>query len=298
MALSINNFIEDSAVIDALADEQTRLIMIIGGSDTGKTTLIESIADFLSARTDVGIVDLDMGQSHIGLPSTIAWGKLTGGFKNWDHISVEDFYFAGTITPFGSLVSAVVGAKLITDRAAASVGKVIVDTSGLIAEDVGRVLKQNKIDILRPDMVLALERSGELGHILDVFRFHDIPRIHRLRVPMQIKAKSFAKRSGHRLSKVKAYFAHSEIIEISIGDVGLRFTGEQLSLDPAILRNRLVSFRDKMNIDFDLGVIEGIKQAENKLLIRTPSQRAAICASIVIGKTELDMTTYILKDRH
>src|SRR5512143_4154216 len=124
--MTIEDFIEDSSVIEVLSDVRNRLIMVIGGSDTGKTTLIEFLADFLSAKTKVGIVDLDMGQSHIGPPTTIAWGRVSGRFRDWKDIPVEDFYFTGTVTPFGSLVPSVAGAKLITDRALSSVRKVIV----------------------------------------------------------------------------------------------------------------------------------------------------------------------------
>ncbi len=294
--MTIEDFIKDSSAIEALSDTGNRLIMVMGGSDTGKTTLIEVLSNFLSAKTKVGIVDLDMGQSHIGPPTAIAWGKVTGGFRDWNDIVVEDFYFTGTVTPFGSLVPSVVGAKLMTDRALSSVRKVIVDTTGLIAEPAGRVLKQNKIDIISPDIVLALERSEELGHILNAFTFNKIPRIFRLSVPLQIKTKSVAKRTEYRFRRIKDYFAHSEVIEVPIAEVGIRFTKEPLHFTLSGLRNRMVSFRDKGNRDLALGFITGIKSKENYFLIRTPADKAGKFSSVVIGKAEIDMTNSVLKD--
>lgn len=294
--ITIEDFIRDSPVIEALEDAKNRLIMVIGGSDTGKTTLIEFIAAFLSARTKVGIVDLDMGQSHIGPPTTVAWGKIEGGFRGWPAIRTEDFFFTGTVSPVGSLVPAVVGAKLMTDQALSSVSKVIVDTTGLIAEPAGRILKQNKIDILCPDVVLALERSEELGNILDVFRFHKIPRIYKLHIPRQIRTKSISKRAGYRFMKIRDYFADSETLEIPLGEVGVRFTRE-LRFRRALLKNRVVSFRDKKNRDSALGVITGIKIKENRLMIRTPLEGAENFSSVVIGTAELDMANSTLRDR-
>lgn len=55
--------------------------MILGGSDTGKTSLVEYIANLLVSKFKVGIVDCDMGQSHIGPPTTIAWGRVGNGLK-------------------------------------------------------------------------------------------------------------------------------------------------------------------------------------------------------------------------
>lgn len=40
---------------------KNRLIMVTGGSDTGKTTLTRCIAHLLAQEGEVGIVDLDMG---------------------------------------------------------------------------------------------------------------------------------------------------------------------------------------------------------------------------------------------
>ncbi len=295
--MTIEDFIKDSSVIDALSDPRNRLIMVMGGSDTGKTTLIECLAGFLSTGTETGIVDLDMGQSHVGPPTTVSWGKVAGVFRDWNDIAVEDFYFTGTVTPFGSLVPSVVGAKLMTDRALSSVTKVVVDTTGLIAEPAGRVLKQNKIDIISPDVVLALERSEELGHILEAFRFNKLPRIVRLRVPSRIRTKSLARRAEYRFRRIQAYFAHSEVIEIPMAEIGKRFTKEPLRSTMTGLKSKVVSFRDKGNRDLALGVITGIRPKEDSLLIRTRLEKGKKFSSLVVGKAELDLTNSVLKDR-
>ena len=270
--------------------------MAMGGSDTGKTTLIECVARFLSKHTPLGIVDLDMGQSHIGPPATVAWGKIEEGFGEWSEIVVEDFYFTGTTTPFGSLLPSVAGAGLITGRALSSCKKVVVDTTGLIAEPVGRILKQFKIDLLCPDIVLALQRSGELSHVLEAFRFHKRPRIFRLPVPAAVRAKSPARRGRYRFEKMKKYFMRSRTLELSEEDAGIRFTHEPLHFGLRDLKHRIVSFRDEKNIDIGLGFIEGIKAREKRLLVRTPVSGVKF-ASIVIGKVVIDMANARLVDK-
>lgn len=297
----IEDFIEESSVIDELSDHKNRLILVMGGSDTGKTTMVECFADFLSRKKNTGIVDLDMGQSHIGPPTTIAWGKVTDGFSHWKEVGVEDFYFTGTVTPFGSLLPAVVGAKLMAEKALSSCKKVIVDTTGLIAEPAGRVLKQFKIDILSPDIIIGLERSGELGHILDAFMSDKHPKVFRLPVPPQVKTKAIVRRSQYRFEKIKGYFAHSKTLIVHLEDVGLRFTREPRRETSGFgltgLKHRIVSFRDENNRDIALGFIEGVRTREKTLLIRTPLDGDKRFSALVIGKTELDMANSLVRDR-
>jgi hypothetical protein len=51
--------------------------LFLGAPDTGKTTLIEALAVRLANDHTVAIVDADIGQSHIGPPTTVGWAKLT-----------------------------------------------------------------------------------------------------------------------------------------------------------------------------------------------------------------------------
>ncbi len=93
----LENFIKEPIILREIQNPHVRLVMVIGMSDTGKTALIECLADYLSKQTDVGIVDLDMGQSHIFLPTTVSWGKVRKGFKIWQSIKADEFYFTGVL---------------------------------------------------------------------------------------------------------------------------------------------------------------------------------------------------------
>ncbi|HUO78032.1 MAG TPA: Clp1/GlmU family protein [Thermodesulfovibrionales bacterium] len=295
--VGIEGFIKNASLLDSLTDPWNRLIMVMGGSDTGKTTLVESLVNFLSEQGEVGIVDLDMGQSHIGPPTTIAWGKTARGFQDWERIRVEEFYFTGSLTPMGNLLPSVAGAKLMTERALSFCERIVVDTTGLIAEPAGRVLKQYKIDALCPDIILALERSGELGHILDSFRFHSRPKVQRLKMPDQVTTKSMVKRSNYRLGKMEHYFRHACTREVSLEEVGIRFTRVPSGLGRMDLKNRVVSFRDKDNRDIALGIIREIELKDNLLSVLTPLGSENKISAIVIGSTEIDLTNSVMKDR-
>ncbi|MCL5024370.1 MAG: hypothetical protein M1497_13590 [Nitrospirae bacterium] len=288
------DFITDREVLEELVGPRNRLIMVLGASDTGKTALVATLAAFLSELAPAAVVDLDMGQSHIGPPATIAWGRIDRGGAEWSAVAVEDFYFTGSTTPFGNLLPAVTGSKLMTDKALFSCRKVLVDTTGLVAEPAGRALKHFKIDLLGPDIILALEHSGELSHILDPFRPAKHPKVYRLLAPKGARAKTSAGRSLYRFEKMERYFADSEVRAVPIDDVGMRFT--KGPAPPGALKHRIVSFRDEENRDIALGLVEGVKEEEGLLLIRTPLGEGRRFCTLVVGKTEMDRANSLLTD--
>jgi len=68
----------------------------------------------------------------------------------------------------------------VTRARAQGIARVLVDTGGLIAGDLGRTLKQAKIDLLDPDLVICLARGGECEAVLRPYRVGARPRIVRL----------------------------------------------------------------------------------------------------------------------
>jgi len=263
--------------------------MVIGGADTGKTTLIEGIADMLSRQITTAIVDLDMGQSHIGPPTTIGWGRLDGGFRGWEHIRVEDFYFTGALTPMGNIVPTLVGTRLITERAISSCTKILIDTTGLISGPSGRILKQYKIDLISPDIIIAIERSWELQDILEPFINHSPIKIYRIPTPPEVNPKGIQRRGQYRLERFRAYFKGAPVTRIPYREKGIRFTGRPQRLLTSELKDRLVSLRDRKNRDMALGIIEEINPQDGTIHIRTPVDRPEDVSVIVVGVTELDI---------
>ena len=67
----------------------------------------------------------------------------------------------------GHFLPVVIGTKRMVDRARRiEVDQVIVDTCGFISEDGGQALKRYQIDVVRPDVVVCLQRAYECEPIL------------------------------------------------------------------------------------------------------------------------------------
>jgi len=283
-------------LIEAIRGPQKRLILVIGTSDTGKTTLIEELARILAPEVNLGIVDLDMGQSHIGPPTTLGWAMIPKEFSGLSSLKEEYFYFTGTTTPAGSLLPAITGARLVVDRALRASEKVIIDTTGLVSEPAGRVLKQFKIDILRPDIVICLERSGELSHIFDPYRYQSL-EIFNIRPPIGLKTKTPSERAQYRYRKFQEYLKGSESKEFYLYSLGVIFMSQKTPIDNTSLKNRVVSLRNKLNEDIALGVIENVKPRTGKIYIRTEALKDEP-VTLVIGRAIIDKKEKTLKIGH
>ena len=281
--LHIRNNEEMPGLVAELSVPGIRLILVIGDADTGKSTLVEKLARRLSRDATVGLVDADIGQSHLGPPATVGWGKLSRSFDRWDAVPVEGFYFTGAISPPGNLLQLLTGTGLMVDQALDACDKVIVDTTGLVQGAVGRVLKQQKIDLLMPDVVIAIERENELALVLGPLRHQKRPQVCALPAPEGIRVKSPMEKTAYRADRFRSYFQDADILTIELSEIGLRSTRGDLESATADLSGRLISLRDEGNSDLALGIIEDWAPAASVLKVKTPLQESGKVASAVIG---------------
>lgn len=272
-------FRNGSRLAARLRERGSRVIMVVGGPDTGKTTFIEELSGLLSERAAVAVLDLDMGQSHIGPPTTIAWGRVEGGFKGWNNIRAEDIYFTGTLSPPGNLLPALVGAKKVLDLAVSRCEKLVIDTTGLIAGPLGRVFKHYKIELLNPDVIIGLERASELDHILGPLKSGK-RTIIRLKTRKAVSYKTPAARAGYRQEAFRRYFLDSRQVEIRLDRVGVRHTRAD---EGGTTVGRIISLRDG-DKDLALGFVVRRSMQGNSLVIRAPLESKVRFTTVLIGE--------------
>ena len=59
----------------------------------------------------------------------------------------------------------------MVDKAHSSGADVIImDTTGFILGEAGKELKRKKIDLISPRFILALQKSNEIEHVLDLYK--------------------------------------------------------------------------------------------------------------------------------
>jgi polynucleotide 5'-hydroxyl-kinase GRC3/NOL9 len=277
-------FVLNQKIKEAVLEPQNRTIMVMGGSDTGKTTLIEDLLRLLLPAFRVGVVDADLGQSHLGPPTTIAWGLLEKKFEGWENLMVKDFYFVGATSPSGNLLPTLTGVKIIHDKARTQVDKILLDTTGMIRGGPARVLKRCMIDIIHPQIILALQRTDELEHILTGFKGMSIPRIYRMKVPTGVRQKNYSERVSYRQHRLKAYFESAQSLALACDQIGLEGI-----VSERYLHHRLICLRDTEGKNLALGIVAQVDGRMRSISVYTPLDKKKKIGGILWGKLRINL---------
>src|SRR5215510_7120516 len=91
------------AALDDL--RRARTIMLLGATDTGKTTFLTWLANILLAQEQrLAIVDADVGQSSLGPPTTIGLGVVAAPFQSLQELMPVGLFFVGSTSPRSHLL--------------------------------------------------------------------------------------------------------------------------------------------------------------------------------------------------
>jgi polynucleotide 5'-kinase involved in rRNA processing len=201
---------------DALVEDLSRqggVVMLIGGPDTGKTTLARRVlAEAVRAGKSAAYVDADVGQTTCGPPTCVGlkWVRET---VDLDHLEVSDeLRFVGAISPERVVLQQVTATATLVEVGRNGADLVVLDTTGAISGVVGQTLKYHKMELARPEVVVALQRGGEMEPIVGMLRRFfsanvEVMGIHPEVVPVSpeerrtYRAKRFAEAFGPPLSR-------------------------------------------------------------------------------------------------
>ncbi len=96
----------------------TGTIMVIGASDTGKSTFARYLFRRLAEHYPrIGFLDCDVGQSSLGLPTTLTLLLTTSTTGDKPPRNERLAYFVGAVSPRGHILPAVIGAYKLQRRA-------------------------------------------------------------------------------------------------------------------------------------------------------------------------------------
>ena len=261
---------------------RSRLTLLVGDVDTGKTSLATFLANGLLARGfQVGVVDADLGQSEIGPPTTIGLGRVTRALACLGEADVAGLSFVGSTSPQGHVGATVAGTRRMADRAAgARFERVIVDTSGLIGGELGRILKRRKIELLDPDLVICLERGEECEPILRPYTGRGRPEILRLPVAGHVRRRSAAERRRHREAALDAYFLGAAHLRLALPGLAFRLMSDRADRASPDgrddLEGALVGLDDVGGDTLGLGAIRSVDFADRALVVDTPVRDAHV----------------------
>jgi polynucleotide 5'-hydroxyl-kinase GRC3/NOL9 len=257
--------------------------LVLGAGDTGKTTLVAGLAAALMrAGHTVAVVDADLGQSDVGPPTTVGLGRVRRPIERLDEVEVTGLEFLGVTSPATCLrETAEATARLVARALAEGCDRVLVDTSGLVQGDLGRALKRVKIDRVRPDVVIALERAGECEPILSAYASGP-PTIVRLPAA-RTTPRSAASRRQQRMRALDAHLAGSAPVTLDLARVPARPVPTRRGLAVIDIAGVLVGLDDHDGRTRGLGWIRAIDARKARLTVETAVDGEAI-AAVAIGR--------------
>ena len=203
-----------------------QVVLVIGSTDVGKTTFCRFLADAaIGQGLKTAFVDADVGQSQIGPPTTIGMKSLAPESSPVQFNGIADqLYFVGDLSPRGHSLEVLTGTRLMVDRARETEADfIVIDTTGYIHDAPAVTLKQHKIELIRPNHVVCIGRSGELGQITACYNQQDWLNIHYLLPHRSVRSKSSKARSRYRKAQFDAYFGaacRSPKLAVESGETG------------------------------------------------------------------------------
>ncbi len=276
-------------LIEAI-DRRKGSVLILGASDTGKSTLAHLLVVKLCQKGNVvALIDGDIGQSVLGVPTTIGLALFDSAAKKLENVQLIASYFVGSISPRGHTLEMLVGIKRITDRASQlDPGIIVIDTTGFVSGETAWELKFQKVDLVKPAHLIGLQRRREIEDFLRPHQFRPDMAIHRLKIPEKVMIKSPEQRRSNRSRKFAAYFQEVKLYKKSLDGIKVvspfkvRYRGKGL-------KGVLIGLNDEANFNLGLGILENLDVHRGTISFVAPELDPTRIRLIRIGSIEVDL---------
>ncbi len=142
---------------------ESGVIMLIGGPDTGKTSLAKFLLrDALARARKVAFVDADIGTPTVGPPACVGLKWITSAHDFERLYEADELRFVGSTEPQGVILPHVMAASALVDVARKAADFVVLDTTGMVQGVVGQTLKYHLMESCHPVLVVAMQRGSEM----------------------------------------------------------------------------------------------------------------------------------------
>ncbi len=266
-----------------LAGRKPLVIYVLGPVDAGKSTLCRFLAGRYSGP--VAYLDADTGQSTVGPPATAGLATCTGKPAR---VRETFLRFVGATSPQGhQLQHLVATARLLSLARELGAGPVLVDSPGFTEGPVAEEFQVRMIDLLEPDLVVAIHDGHELDGILANFRPRSGMAITSIAPSPHALRRSRVWRAHYRQERFRAYFSGHRAAEIPLEGTG--FHGKiPGSFRDADWHDLLVALCDPDMLVVSLAIVEELDLAGGVLKVHCPHPDLSRVASVQVGSVRLE----------
>jgi len=238
--------------------------VVLGGSDTGKSSLCEYLARQLRQSGNTAVIDGDPGQGSFGPPATIGLHEYAAasGF-----LALQ---FIGAVTPAGHLLQMLTGMRKLLDQAQ-HFQHVLVDSSGYINGQVAREFNIHLLDMLRPTHIIGLQTGKELEPVLRVFDTLADTTVVRLKVERRdMQRRNPQQRRQQRRQQFQDYFHNANFRSLRLDRLNMHGFIPNL-IQPEAVANRLIALTDSNRDVICLGIVVQCRIQQQSLRCLLPS---------------------------
>ncbi|MBU4310368.1 hypothetical protein L6304_03980 [bacterium] len=231
-------------LVKRIVREKARTILVLGEVDTGKSFFATYLANkLLEKGVKPAVLDGDPGQSDIGIPGTLGLAVLKKQVVFLTEASISAIYFVGSHSPGLHFLPTIVGIKRLVEAGLKKANTVIINTTGWVQSDGGRALKRAKIEILYPEIIVLLQRTDELEHLIKGYAPKKIVRIN---VSKKASFTSAEDRKKLREMPSTRYFKGARKIRLSLERIATDRcyfgTGKEMKIPGTLYAERLSGF--------------------------------------------------------
>jgi len=264
-------------------------LLVVGAPDTGKSTFARYLYRRLCTyHQRIAFVDGDIGQATLGPPTTMTLALGEPGDDAFPPAGSRFRTFVGDVSPRRHMLPTLVGAHRLVQRAREEGATVVVfDTTGLVdPAHGGGELKRAKVELLRPTVVVGIQRGSELEHLLLPLRRSRRTRVIDLPAVFAgaTRRRGVAVRQEHRAACFRLYFEEARTLEV---------VWQRLAVFPvpAFTPHRLVALEDSEGFVLALGIVVASDLARKAVTLYTPLHSLAGVDAIHLGDLALDPHT-------
>ncbi len=169
-------------------------VLVLGGTDTGKSTLCRWLLVALAEAGRPGLLlDADVGQSASGLPGSVCLSRVHSDGGVTRHAAV----FVGSTTPHGHVLPHL-AAVVLAAKAASGAERIVVDTTGFVHGPEAWQLKLRKAQVIGPTIVAGVQTDGDVEHLLAPLEGAKGVEVVRLPVSPAVARRSPEQRKAYR----------------------------------------------------------------------------------------------------
>ncbi len=273
-------------------------IMVIGGSDFGKTSFCTYLVNRLvNEKCKVAVLDEDIGQSDVGSPCTVAYAYVDKPVTDLFNLKPANTFFVGTNSPREEADKIIEGTAFLRGEIMAETLSdfVLVNTDGWVGGEEAVLFRSRLAAAVVPDVVFCLQ-GGELpsfcatlGDALAGFRQE------RAESSAAIKERSREKRRDLRELGYGKYLENARVKVFALNYLTVEGKENNALIWQRRADNLLVALYDFKRKFLGIGVLREVDYSRKALKIFTSvAEKPAI---LQFGKIRLDENLHEIPEK-